>query len=128
MELTIRNIQYDLDGSYGFKHYSKGRTKQEVLSSLPNELEVTIPREVYGDWVTDDFTGGRRERESGIQEKIEDNQGWLVTGFEYEWMDMTFRFLDSPHNTVVFTKITYLHREHHEDFWRRVKEGQGEVA
>ena len=105
MKLKIFNVKYDLDGSYGFNHYSKGRTRQELTASLPEELELVLPQHIIEEGVKDESFGGRDQRELWIQEEIEDNQKWLVKGFQYIWTGMTFTFLQSPHNSTVFNEI-----------------------
>jgi len=70
MKVEVKNIKYDLDGVFGFECYSNGRTREEVLSSLPKFLEVHIEDPDGIEWT--------------IQELIENETGWLVSGFDYE--------------------------------------------
>ena len=106
--LKVTNIQYDLDGDgtdSGFeRNYSSeiGKTRQDVLSELPSETEIIFPMSLIVDMITHPEDGGRRDREDWIQEEIEEETCWLVTGFEYEMQGMTYRFLQSPHSCVVF--------------------------
>ena len=107
-KLKVTNIQYDVDGDgtdSGFERkYSSeiGKTRQDVLSELPSEIEINFPLSFIVDMITHPEDGGRRDREDWIQEEIEDETCWLVTGFDYEWGGMSFRFLQSPHSCVVF--------------------------
>ena len=52
-----------MDGSYGFNHYSKGRTRQELIASLPEELELVLPQQIIEEGVKDDSFGGRDQQE-----------------------------------------------------------------
>ena len=105
MKVRVKNLQYDLDGTSGFESYGKGRTRKEVLSSLPDCVDLVLPQEVLDECMNEEEFGGREPREDWIQEEIEENQGWLVIGFEYEFMGQTFRFLDDPHYSVLFNLI-----------------------
>ncbi len=67
----VKNIQYDLDGMFGFEFYSNGRTREEILSSLPKSIEVEIEDPDGIEW--------------SIQKNIEDATGWLVVGFDFEF-------------------------------------------
>ena len=69
MKVEVKNIKYDLDGMFGFECYSNGKTREEVLSSLPKSMVVEV--DVYE-------PSGVHEK---IQKIIEDQTGWLVSGF-----------------------------------------------
>ncbi len=112
INLRFSNIQYDLDGDGTDSRFERkysdrynGKTKQEVLSTPPKEMNLVLPLTLVMDGLKDVDSRERGEREDWIQEEIEDCGSWLVIGFDYEWMGMTFRFLDSSHHCVVFNKI-----------------------
>ena len=72
MKITVKNIQYDLDGLFGFDEYSNGGTKEEVLAKLPTSQEIDV------EFSNDDYVPGV------IQKHLEEITGWLVVGFDYK--------------------------------------------
>ena len=113
--ITVNNIQYDLDGTYGFEkqrgsnltskdgtRLSMDESREEVLAELPTTFRVKLPsRFIREDKNVLTQQKRRSEREDYIQEHLEDKLGWLVVGFEYEWMGLTFKFQNIPHYVVV---------------------------
>ena len=65
------NITWDLDGLVGFESYSDGRTREQVLNTLP----ITVTIEVNNDETVGDVV-------SELFQTLESDYGWLVPEVE----------------------------------------------
>ena len=81
---TVTNINYDLEGMFGFERYvGKDVTKEQILEELPT---------------TDFFDFGESSKridcESDILKFIENETGWLCSSFDYEVKGKKYFFVD----------------------------------
>lgn len=111
MIISVKNIQYDLDGMFGFETYSNGRTREEVLSSLPKFgiLHIEDPEDQDPDGI-----------EWTIQKLIEDETGWLVSGFDYE-LKGKFISWTEPKNPIIEAAMEELKEKWKNHPWDEVK-------
>ena len=78
-KLKVTKIQYDLEGLRGFEFYADGRTKEQVLKTLPKGKKFFIQAQDREDW------GIRSDGllcEYSIRKHLEDLTDWMITGFE----------------------------------------------
>ena len=90
IKVSINKIKYNLDGILGFDSYvEEGTTKEGILSELPDSGCI--------------FWGGGDETDliSLIQKNLEDNFGWMVIGFDYEFEGKTKRYDEFPINQTL---------------------------